>query len=135
VIEWRIHLVSAPEAVHELLATDAGRARFWAESAAERHGAIDFRFNGGERWSGRVLVNEPPSIFAVEYFGGTTARFELESDGRGGTDLTLTETTDDRENYAGWISVLLALKAAADFGVDVRNHDPERSWSRGYVDN
>jgi hypothetical protein len=36
---------------------------------------------------------------------------------------------------AGWVSVLLALKAAVDFGVDLRNHDPERTWSTGFVDN
>jgi hypothetical protein len=33
------------------------------------------------------------------------------------------------------VSVLLALKAAADFGVDLRNHDPARTWWQGYCDN
>jgi len=33
------------------------------------------------------------------------------------------------------VSVLLALKAVADFGVDLRNHDRRRSWTAGYVDN
>lgn len=28
----------------------------------------------------------------------------------------------------------MALKAAADFGVDLRNHDPTRTWDQGYVD-
>ena len=36
---------------------------------------------------------------------------------------------------AGWVSVLLALKAAVDFGVDLRNHDPQRSWEHGYAEN
>jgi hypothetical protein len=31
-------------------------------------------------------------------------------------------------------SVLRALKAAADFDVDVRDHDPERTWAQGYAD-
>jgi hypothetical protein len=31
------------------------------------------------------------------------------------------------EVIAGWASVLLALKAAVDFGADLRNHDPQRS--------
>jgi hypothetical protein len=35
---------------------------------------------------------------------------------------------------AGWVSVLLALKAAADFRVDLRSHDPQRTWSQGYAD-
>lgn len=36
---------------------------------------------------------------------------------------------------AGWVSVLLALKAAVDFSVDLRNHDPGRTWDQGYADN
>ena len=36
---------------------------------------------------------------------------------------------------AGWVSVLLTLKAAIDFDVDIRNHDPKRTWDQGYADN
>ena len=39
------------------------------------------------------------------------------------------------EVMAGWVSVLLALKAAVDFGVDLRNHDPQRTWEQGYAEN
>lgn len=35
---------------------------------------------------------------------------------------------------AGWVSVLMAMKAAVDHGVDPRNHDEERPWVRGYAD-
>jgi hypothetical protein len=38
------------------------------------------------------------------------------------------------DNLAGWVTVLLTLKAAADFGVDLRSHDPARTWGQGYVD-
>ena len=38
------------------------------------------------------------------------------------------------EHRAGWVSVLLALKAAVDFAVDLRNRDPDRTWEDGYVD-
>jgi uncharacterized protein YndB with AHSA1/START domain len=138
-ISWRVHLTAAPAVVYELIATPSGRRRFWAESAPERDGTIEFRFSSGAAWRGRVLEREPPSRFAVEYFGGSRAAFECAADGAGGTDLTLTETgvspSEWAQNLAGWVSVLLALKAAADFGVDLRNHDPERSWEAGYVDN
>ena len=30
--------------------------------------------------------------------------------------------------------VRLALKAAVDFSIDLRNQDPDRSWENGYVD-
>ncbi len=34
-MRWRLHLASPPAAVHRMLASDEGRARFWAESAVE----------------------------------------------------------------------------------------------------
>jgi uncharacterized protein YndB with AHSA1/START domain len=138
-IRWRLHLRSAPERVYEMLASDAGRARFWAESALEEEGIIDFAFPNSERWRGRILEARPPHRFALEYIGGSVVAFELADDGRGGTDLTLLDrgvAPEEREEVrAGWVSVLLTLKAAVDFGVDLRNHDPERNWSTGHVDN
>lgn len=137
-IRWRIHLRSAPDVVFAALATDEGRARFWAEAACERDGAVQFRFANGQQLNAPVLAREPPHRFEVAYFGGSAATFELVPDGGGGTDLTLTETgvpeAELVQNRAGWVSVLLALKAAVDFAVDLRNHDPDRTWERGYVD-
>jgi uncharacterized protein YndB with AHSA1/START domain len=139
VIRWRLHLRSAPEVAYAAIATAEGRARFWAESADEEGGQIAFRFPNGLVWTGRILEAEPPRRFGVVYFGGSACRFALEPDGRGGTDLTLTDEGvapgDWSEVHAGWISVLMALKAAVDFGVDLRNHDAGRTWDRGYVDN
>jgi hypothetical protein len=42
---------------------------------------------------------------------------------------------DRAEVVAGWVSGLLALKAAVDFGVDLRNHDPQRTWDAGFAEN
>jgi uncharacterized protein YndB with AHSA1/START domain len=138
-VRWRIHLASSPEAVYELLSTGEGRARFWAESAAAEDGAVAFEFPDGTRWVGRVVEADPPRRFSVEYLGNSTASFTIEADDAGGTDLTIEETGVPPdwigENRAGWVSVLLTLKAAADFGVDLRNHDASRSWSQGYCDN
>jgi uncharacterized protein YndB with AHSA1/START domain len=138
-IGWRVHLHSPVEKVYQALTTDAGRAGFWAESAVERDGVIQFVFPNGLTWAGRVLVAEPPRRFAVVYYGGSTATFTLADDGSGGTDLSLTDRgvpDEDRvEVIAGWVSVLMALKAAVDFGVDLRNHDPGRSWEQGFVEN
>jgi uncharacterized protein YndB with AHSA1/START domain len=140
-IVWRVHLRSAPERVFVFLATDEGRAQFWAErSRAQLDGAaFDLEFPNGQRVTCRVLAHEPPRQFAVEYFGGSRAEFVLAGDGRGGTDLTLTETgvsaAEWPENHAGWVSVLLALKAACDHGVDLRAHDAQRTWDQRYVEN
>lgn len=137
-IRCRVHLRSPPAEVYRALATAEGRARFWAESAPERDGAVEFRFHNGQSWRSPVRERVPPRRFVLEYFRGSTAAFEIEPDGRGGTDLTLTETgvpeEEWAENRAGWVSVLLVLKAALDFGVDLRSRDPERTWERHYVD-
>jgi uncharacterized protein YndB with AHSA1/START domain len=137
-IRWRVHLRSPPAKVYAMLSTDEGRSRFWAESAEERGGAVEFRFPNGERWRARILQREPPTRFALEYFAGSRTTFELEDDGRGGTDLTLTDAEVPKEEWtdrkAGWISVLMALKAAIDHGVDLRNHDPARTWDQRFVE-
>ncbi len=123
--------------MYTALATDDGRASFWAESAPERDGSVHFEFVNGVRWSGTVLAAEPPAHWAVEYFG-SRVDFVLAPDGAGGTDLTMTDTgiapEDRAEITAGWLNVLLPLKAAIDHGVDLHNHDPRRSWDQGFVD-
>ena len=138
-ILWRLHLRSPIQQVFEALSTDGGRACFWAESAIEQEGVIQFVFPNGILWEGRILETVPPNRYAVRYYGGSVATFVLEEDGGGGTDLTLTDQgvpPEDRvEVIAGWVSVLMALKAAVDFGVDLRTHDPQRTWDHRYVEN
>jgi hypothetical protein len=138
-IRWRLHLSTLPAEDYPFLATDDDRARFWAESAVETAGVIAFRFPNGLTASSRILEQEPPHRFAVEYLGGSIVTLELADDGRGGTDLTLTDSgvaaAWHAETLAGWVSVLMALKVAVDFGVDLRNYDPGRTWDQGYGDN
>lgn len=120
-----------------MLDNDAGRASFWAESAIERSGVVHFEFVNGQRHSGPVLERERPHVWAVEYFG-SVVRFTLEPDGSGGTDLTLVDEgvpeSDRAEVTAGWLNVLLPMKAAIDHGVDLHSHDPTRTWDQGYAD-
>jgi hypothetical protein len=121
-----------------MLSTDEGRAAFWAESTRLAGARIEFLFPDGTSSTGRVLENDPPRAFALEYFGSPTT-FNLEAGPRGGTLLTLTArevAAADREDVlAGWVSVLLCLKAAVDHGIDLRNHDPVRTWAQRFVDN
>jgi Uncharacterized conserved protein len=138
-IRWKIHLKSSPQTVYEKLSTNEGRAGFWAESALETDGIIHFVFPNRAEWKGRILERERPHKYVVEYYGGSTTTFELGSDGSGGTDLALTDqgvSEEDRaEVMAGWVSVLMALKASVDCGIDLRDHDPRRTWDEGYVEN
>lgn len=136
-IRWRMHLPAPPERVFQALDSAEGRASFWAVSAIEYGGEIEFRFSNGFVFRGRVLERRPSQILTIDYFGGA-ARFELSPDGRGGTDLLLTHNgiglDEWNEVHAGWLNVLFPLKAWLAFGVDLRNHDPERSWDNGYAD-
>jgi uncharacterized protein YndB with AHSA1/START domain len=138
-ITWRLHLATAPEGVYELLTTDAGRQRFWAERSHQAGDTFELRFPDGQWLTCVVLEARPPERFVVRYFAGSQVAFELRPAPGGGTDLTLRETGVPEEslaeNRAGWVSVLLALKAAADFGVDLRNHAADRTWAHGYVEN
>lgn len=138
VIRWKVHFRSPPEKVFEVLATDAGRARYWAEAAPEVDGVITFHILNYEPFSGRILSRREPSLFKLEYFG-TIVEFSLTGDGRNGTDLSLVATEVDEsirmEMIAGWVSVLMAMKATVDHDVDLRNHDKSRAWGNGYADN
>ncbi|NOH04013.1 MAG: hypothetical protein HND47_19610 [Chloroflexi bacterium] len=138
IIRWRMRFASPPENVFAALATDAGRESFWAESASEANGMVTFHILGYEPFAGRILKRCEPESFCIEYFG-TTVEFSLKNDGVGGTDLSLVATDVDEsirwEMTAGWVSVLMAMKAAVDHGIDLRNHDPARTWTNGYADN
>jgi uncharacterized protein YndB with AHSA1/START domain len=135
-IVWRLHLRSSPQRVYELLTSDEERANYWSKTAVEHDGVIEFEAKNGNRWQSRIVERVPGRRFTMEY-GGVT-EFDLAEDGAGGTDLTLTNTgfaPEDRDDaLPGWLNILLPLKAWADFGVDLRGADPERDWTRGYVD-
>lgn len=138
VIRWKMHFTSSRDKVFAALNTAEGRAKYWAESAPENNGQVTFHILNYEPFSGRILQRKPPSLFVIEYFG-TIVEFSLQDDGKGGTDLSLVATEVDEsirmEMAAGWVSVLMAMKAAVDHGVDLRNHDEVRAWGDGYADN
>ena len=130
-------MAARPESVFDALDSAEGRRRFWAELAEDREGCIYFQFINGLTHKSRILGRQPSREWAIDYFGGV-ARFELSPDGSGGTDLLLTyegvDTDDWAEMHAGWLNVLFPLKGYVDHGVDLRNHDPDRTWDDGYAD-
>ena len=138
-IHWRLYLKSPITGVFQVLATDDGRASFWAESAMENNGVIHFVFPNQMTWDGPILASIPPQKYSVRYYGNSVTTFTLEEDGEGGTILTLTDAgvpiQDRTEVIAGWVSVLMNLKAVVEFGVDLRNHDMTRQWDNGFVEN
>ena len=73
----------------------------------------------------------------IRYFG-SRSELDLSPREHGGCLFQVTCHSEDPaawvEFLPGWVSWLLVLKAAADFGVDLRNGSPERAWSQRYVD-
>ncbi len=137
-IHWKLHLSSPPDQVFRLLSTDEGRNLYWTEKSIENDGYVTFHFINGMTYTGRILESVENEKYVIDYFH-TTVTFTMLPDGQGGTDLIMDCAGVSPEGYTemhpGWLSVLLALKAAADFGVDLRNHDPKRTWDQRYVDN
>ena len=137
-ILWNLHFRSSPQKVFDALTTDAGRAKYWAESTQEKDGHVTFHIYNYPPFTGKILAKEAPYLFELEYFG-TIVKFNLKSDGQTGTILHLrAEVSDDtlrEEMTAGWVSVLMAMKAAVEFEVDLRNHDPDMAWVQGFADN
>lgn len=135
-IRWKAAFRSPPERVYAALATEEGRRAYWALEAGERDGAIHFRFPNGWTEASRIVAADPPTRFELVYFGAHT-RFAIDRDGAGAV-LTLTAEGVPPEEWndvhAGWVAVLLALKAHVDFGIDLRNGDAARSWDAGFVD-
>jgi hypothetical protein len=62
-VTWRVHMRASRSAVYDVIATATGRRRFWAESAEERDGAIEFRFSNGTALLGRCWSATHPAAF------------------------------------------------------------------------
>jgi len=76
--------------------------------------------------------------FAFELLDDSKVVFDLEPDGTGGTDLTMTNSglpeRDIQDMTPGWVGILMNLEAVADHSVDLRHRDPNRSWEKGYIE-
>ncbi len=138
IIEWKVHFSSPIEKVYEFLTTDKGRSKFWAEETIEKNGFVKFCILHYPTYNSKIYEKIPPKLFKLEYFG-TDVTFTLITTDDNGTDIYLKAVTPNEqvknEMAAGWVSVLMAMKGAVDFGIDLRNHHPERVWEKGYLDN
>ncbi|MHA7870796.1 MAG: SRPBCC domain-containing protein [Hyphococcus sp.] len=134
---WKLFLRSPIEEVFAALATDKGRARFWAEKTLETNEQVAFFFPNGQKHVAEVLEKAPPNLFSIRYFGAVTTFDLREQDAGVVVNLTVSEAAEDDwlESYAGWVSVLMNLKAVLDFDADLRNHDSAKSWDQRFVDN
>lgn len=136
-IVWRLSLASSPEDVFRLLDTDEGRERFWARRSRATSDGFDLEFTGGVREHVILLERQPPRSMRILYFGAET-ELSLAPHPDGGCELEVVCRCDDADEwfefFPGWVSWLLVLKAAVDFGVDLRSGSPERTWRARYVD-
>ena len=134
---WKLHLKSPPDKVFDLLTSDQGREKFWAEKSVANENKFELTFPNGETTE-VFVVEEKNHTFEFIYFR-TIVIISLVGDEDNGTDLVLNNKNIPADDYdmmaSGWVSVLMALKAAADYDIDLRNHDSSRTWDEGYVDN
>ena len=137
-LQWRVHLDATPEAVYARLATDDGRESFWAESSKTLDDDVWLVFPDQSTTTVRIVLQRPPLLLEMDYFGVST-RFALQPAGEQATVLEVTASNipahDMVDLAAGWVSVLLNLKAVINFGHDLRNHARPRTWADRFVDN
>ena len=67
-ILWRLHTASPPERLWELLTTDAGRARFWAETSRSDGDRFTLGFSMGLEGECRVIEAAPPVAGRLHLF-------------------------------------------------------------------
>ncbi len=137
-ITWKLLLRADISTIFKLLTTANGREKFWCEEASEAGNQIHFLFPNGQSYIGEIRKSISNKEVHLIYFG-SLVKFQLKSLSTGGTELTMVnEGVNEKEYmemYAGWVSVLLNLKAVADYQCDLRNHNPLKTWDQGYVDN
>lgn len=137
-ITWKMSLNSAPSKIFEMLTTDHGRESFWCEKSVEENDHIVFHFPNGMDYRGKIHQKIENEIFKLDYFDSLVS-FDIQSNTDGTTDLRLSNTEVHENEYAevlaGWVSVLMNLKAVCDCDVDLRNHDKSKTWDHGYADN
>jgi uncharacterized protein YndB with AHSA1/START domain len=142
-IQMSVKLGASRERVWQGLTTPSGITSWWAERAEIQPadgGLLRLVFPNRRMLDSKVVMCRPLQLMSFVYFGGTRAQFELEALPQGGTAVTVTDRgfssqEDYAETMAHWTSVLLALKAHLDFGIDMRNHNPSFNWEHGFVDN
>lgn len=104
----------------------------------EENGIIYFLFPNGQTTRSQILERVQDEKYSLTYFN-TRATFRILNCEEGGTDVILSNQNVPAEVFdetnAGWVSILLALKAYADFNVDLRNHNRKKSWDDLFVDN
>ncbi|OLS22643.1 MAG: hypothetical protein HeimC3_29170 [Candidatus Heimdallarchaeota archaeon LC_3] len=138
-IRWKIHLLSSSEKIYRFLNSNEGRSKFWAENSLEKNNKIYFEFPNGYKWVSDIIERIPYKKFKIKYIDNSITTFELIEDENGGTNIELIDENVKMEwKYdvlPGWVSVLLNLKAAVDYGIDLRNHDKSKTWDEGFCDN
>ncbi len=137
-IFWKISLRSDKEKVYQMISTDLGREKFLCEKSVQYDGQIRLSFPNRVSYTCKYFREEENVSFILDYFNSEVV-FKLKENSDGSTDLYLENTQVPSDEYdevnAGWVSVLMNLKAVVDHNVDLRNHDGSKTWDQGYADN
>lgn len=135
-VSWRVVCHANIKKVFDLIATDSGRTKFWCEQSTTSEDHIHMIFPGGETETARILKYDRPTSMEIIYFGAVT-KFQI-TELRSGCVVhveAIVRDADFDETNAGWVSVLMNLKAVSTYDIDLRNHKQDYSWARGFIDN
>ena len=137
-IYWNVKIKASPSKVYEMLNTAEGRSKFWAESASEKEECVYFKFPNNQEYVSRIINRVKNKEWTIDYFN-SLVNFTLESPDKEYTILKMVNRDvpkfEIEEVNAGWVSVLLSLKCACQWDLDLRNHDLSCTWDDHYVGN
>ena len=142
----KIEIAAAPERVYRAW-TDASELSAWfsvrAEIEPRKGGRLFFEWLGGDRLETNVLaVRQNREIRFPFGSRGEEVRVLLRKV-KGGTLCTLEQTgmkTSSKQKIemhmgckTGWAFFLANLKAYLEHGIDLRSHEPRKSYRTGYL--
>ena len=142
----RIEIAAPPEKVYRAWTDGDFLAQWFSVRAAvepKKGGRVYFEWLGGDKLETRVLQARKPSLFRFP-FGSHGEEVEVKiRQVPGGSVCELQQTnmkTTPRMKVAmhmgcktGWVFFLTNLKAFLEHGVDLRSHDPQKSYNQNYL--
>lgn len=95
---WRVHMMAPRTLLYDLLTPDDDPAQYWANAPTQLDSEGGWIVPEGAHLKDAALDLTPPGRIAARYGGGSVTTLDLFDDGRGGTDLRLTDIGQPAED-------------------------------------
>ena len=142
----KIEIKVSPDKVYKAWTDERLITRWFCVNAAcepRKNGRLYFEWLGGDKLETKILAANNNRLFRFP-FGRNNEKVEVKfTKVRGGTLVTLRQysmkTTPEpkwsmhKGCETGWTFFLANLKAFLERRIDLRSHDPKKSYAQGYV--